>query len=126
MSPNARLLLALPTLLQDPPAAPAADGRPLPWLDIACLVIIGLSAFLGARRGTWWQFIRLLGLIATLSVARALAPRLSQGLANVFGSLSPEAANGVLWSAILLVGLALVALVGRIGKMMLDGEQLSF
>jgi uncharacterized membrane protein required for colicin V production len=123
MSPSAPLLLALPCLLED---APAADGRPSAWLDLACLVLVLASAVLGARRGTWWQFVRLLGLVATLSVARALAPRLSQGLVDVFGSLSPAAANGLLWSAILLAGLVIVALVGRIGRMMLEGEQLSF
>ncbi len=122
MSP---ILCFLPGL-QDGQPAPEASASRWPWLDIACLVLIVVSAVLGARRGIWWQFVRLLGLVATLSVARALAPRISHGLVNLFGSLSPEAANGILWSAILLSGLVLVALVGRIGKMMLEGAELSF
>lgn len=108
---------------QEPAAE--AGGHPL-WLDIACLVIVLVSAFLGARRGTWWQFVRFLGIVATLSVARAVAPRLSHGLVNVFSSLSPEAANGILWSAILVTGLVVVTLVGRLGKLMLEGAELSF
>jgi uncharacterized membrane protein required for colicin V production len=122
MSPH----LCLSFVLQDSPLAPEpAGGRPL-VLDIACLLIVLVSAFLGARRGIWWQFVRLLGIIATLSVARALAPRLSGGLTNVFSSLSPEVANGILWSTILLAGMVGVTLVGRLGRLMLEGAELSF
>jgi len=90
MSPIA----ALPFVFQDGSSAPAASGSPSLALDIACLLIVLVSTWMGARRGTWWQFVRLLGLVATLSVARALAPRLSQGLVDVFSSLSPALANG--------------------------------
>jgi len=112
--------------LQDAPPASGEVASHSAWLDIACLALVLLSALLGARRGTWWQFVRLLGLVAVLSVARALAPRLSHGLVGMFGSLSPEAANGILWSAILLCGLALVALVTRIGRMMIEDGDLGF
>ncbi|SRR5258706_4120902 len=112
--------------LQDAQPAPDAGAWHWPWLDLACLALVLVSVVLGARRGIWWQFVRLLGLIATLSVARALAPRISHALVNSFGSLSPEAANGILWSAILLCGLVLLALVGRIGRMMLEDAELSF
>jgi uncharacterized membrane protein required for colicin V production len=122
MSPSPCFLLGL----QDAQPAPVEGGGHSAWLDIACLVLVLVCALLGARRGTWWQFVRLLGLVATLSVARALAPRLSHGLVNLFGSLSPETANGILWSAILLCGLALVTLVGRIGRLMLESAELSF
>lgn len=106
-----------------PTEAPASS--PWPWLDLACLVLVVVSTVLGARRGIWWQFVRLLGLVATLSVARALAPRLSQGLVGLFDSLTPELANGLLWSTFLVCGLVLVALVGRIGRLMLEGAELS-
>ena len=122
MSPH----LCLFTVLQGSEADPAASGGDPVGLDIACLVIVLVSAFLGARRGTWWQFVRFLGIIATLSVARALAPRLSGGLTNVFTSLSPEVANGILWSTILVAGLVVVTLVGRLGRLMLEGAELSF
>jgi uncharacterized membrane protein required for colicin V production len=121
MSPIPCLL----AVLQDTPAVPAESSGPAPWLDIACLVIVLGSGFLGARRGTWWQFVRFLGLVATLSVARALAPRLAPGLTNVFGSLPLEAANGILYSVILASGLVLVAIVGRLGRLMLEGAELS-
>lgn len=126
MSATACLCSVLVPGFEDAPQAPAGAAGPPIWLDIACLALVLVSALLGARRGTWWQFVRLLGLVATLSVARALAPRLSHGLANVFGSLSPEAANGILWSAILLCGLGLVGLVGRIGRMMIESTELGF
>jgi len=111
--------------LQEAAPPEAAARSAWPWLDIACLVLVVVSAVLGARRGIWWQFVRLLGLVATLSVARALAPRISHGLVNLFSSMSPELANGLLWSTILLCGLVLVALVGRIGRLMLEGAELS-
>jgi len=68
MSPH----LCLFTVLQGSEADPAASGGHPVGLDIACLVIVLVSAFLGARRGTWWQFVRFLGIIATLSVARVI------------------------------------------------------
>jgi uncharacterized membrane protein required for colicin V production len=122
MSPIA----ALPFVFQDGSSAPAASGSPSLALDIACLLIVLVSTWMGARRGSWWEFVRLLGLVATLSVARALAPRLSHGLVGAFESLSPELANGILWSLILVCGLVLVTLVGRMGRLMIDGAELSF
>ena len=121
MSPTPSLILAL----QEAPQTPADSGGHSIWLDVACLAIVLVSAWLGARRGSWWQLVRLLGVVATLSVARALAPRFSQGLTHVFESLSPEMANGILWSVFLLTGLALVSLVGRVGRLMLEGAELS-
>src|SRR5260221_9258260 len=122
MSPHPCLLVSL----QEPGATPSASGSHPLWLDIACLVIVLLCAYSGARRGIWWQFVRLLGVVATLNVARAFAPRLSHGLASVFSSLSPELANGILWSVLLLAGLFVVSLVGRLGRLMLEGAELTF
>ncbi len=102
----------------------AGTGGGIAWLDVASLVLVLLCLVLGARRGTWWQLVRLLGLIATLSVARAIAPRFSQGLTNLMG-FTPQMANGILWSTILVLGLILVALVGRIGKLMMEGGEMS-
>ena len=121
MSP---ILCCLPSL-QEATSPEAATRSAWPWLDLACLVLVGLCAFLGARRGIWWQFVRLLGLVATLSVARALAPRLAHGLVELSSSMSPELANGLLWSVILACGLVVVALVGRVGRLMLEGAELS-
>lgn len=101
---------------------PASGG--VAWIDVASLVLLLLCLVLGARRGTWWQLVRLLGLVATLAVARAIAPRFSEGLTNVLG-FTPAMSNGILWSAILVLGLIVVALVGRIGKLVLEGAEMS-
>jgi uncharacterized membrane protein required for colicin V production len=120
-----RLLPCLVSLLQQTPESPApGSAGPSPWLDLACLALLILCTFLGARRGLWWQFVRLLGLVATLSVTRALAPRLSQGLVNVL-SFTPEMANGILWSVFLVCGLCAVGLVARLGSAMIESGELS-
>lgn len=107
------------TTLEDTPGTSGSFA----WLDVASLVLVLLCIVLGARRGTWWQLVRLLGLVATLAVARAIAPRFSEGLTNVVG-FTPQMSNGILWSAILVLGLIVVALVGRLGKLVLEGAQL--
>lgn len=121
-----RLLPCLIELLtqSSEPQAPGASG-PSPWLDLACLALVILCTVLGARRGLWWQFVRLLGLVATLSVTRALAPRLSQGLVNLF-SFTPELANGILWSAFLVCGVCAVGIVARLGRAMIESGEMSF
>jgi uncharacterized membrane protein required for colicin V production len=120
-----RLLPCLLSFLQQSPEpeTPSSSGS-VPWLDFACLALLILCTLLGARRGMWWQFVRLLGLVATLSVTRAVAPRLSQGLVNLF-SFTPEMANGILWSVFLVSGLCAVALVARMGGAMIEGGELS-
>jgi len=93
-------------------------------IDLLGLAILVLFLVLGALRGLWWQAIRLLGIIASVSVARALAPRLSPGLADVLPGLSPALANGIAWLGILIGGLLVVAMVGKIGRATLKAAQL--
>ncbi|MBK7641831.1 MAG: CvpA family protein [Planctomycetes bacterium] len=120
MSPFTSLLFAF----QDP-ASRAESASRFSSVDIACLVILLVATLLGARRGVWWQFVRLLGLLATLSVARALAPGLTSGLTKAISALSPEFANGLVWSVTLFAGLLIVGLVVRFGRLMIEGGELS-
>ena len=92
-------------------------------IDIALVVCLLLAIWLGARRGLWWQFVRLLGIVATLALARAVAPRLAPGLQHYISSLSPEFANGLMWGCVIVLGLSVVTLVGRIGKAALEGAE---
>ena len=94
------------------------------WLDFLGLAIVVLFGVLGAVRGLWWQLVRLLGLIAAIAVARALAPRLSPQLQDWFPALGPRVASGLMWTLLLLAGLLLVALIGRIGKAEIAAAQL--
>jgi uncharacterized membrane protein required for colicin V production len=96
------------------------------WLDLLGIGLLVLFALLGARRGLWWQTVRLLGLAAVLAVARALVPRLAPGLAAALPTLDPRLASGLVWLTILALGLTLVALVGRLGKETLEAAQLGF
>jgi uncharacterized membrane protein required for colicin V production len=88
----------------------------LRWLDFVGLAIVVLFIVLGAMRGLWWQLVRLLGLIAVIAVARALAPRLAPQLHEWFPALGARVSNGLMWSLLFTAGLLLVALIGRIGK----------
>jgi uncharacterized membrane protein required for colicin V production len=84
-------------------------------LDLLGLAAVLLFLVLGFRGGLWWQLVRLLGLVATVAVARGFAPPLAAGLEDLFTDLAPRVASGLAWTAVLLAGLAIVALVGRIG-----------
>jgi uncharacterized membrane protein required for colicin V production len=96
------------------------------WLDLVGIGLVALFALLGARRGLWWQLVRLLGLAAILAVARALAPRLVPGLVAALPTLDPRLASGLVWLAILALGLAVVALVGKLGRETIEAAQLGF
>ncbi|MCY2961051.1 MAG: CvpA family protein [Planctomycetota bacterium] len=103
---------------------PASSFELPRWLDLVGLGLVGLFLVLGARRGLWWQLVRLLGLAAAIATARALAPRLAPGLASALPSLDPRIASGLVWLAILALGLAVIALVGKLGKETIEAAQL--
>ncbi len=104
-----------------------ASGFEFPrWLDVAGLGLVILFLVLGARRGLWWQLVRLLGLAAVIATARALAPRLTPRLVSALPSLDPRIASGLVWLTLLALGLAVVALVGRLGKETIEAAQLGF
>ncbi len=100
------------------PLAPAALAKASSagWVDGAGLALVLVLAGLGALRGLWWQTVRLCGVVAAFSVARALAPRFSPTLERWFDDLSPRLANGLAWTLVLLAGTLAVALIGRAGK----------
>lgn len=102
-------------------------GFELPrWLDLVGLALVVLFVVLGARRGLWWQLVRLLGVAAVIATARALAPRLAPGFAAALPSLDPRIACGLVWLGILALGLAVIAIVGRLGKATIEAAQLGF
>jgi uncharacterized membrane protein required for colicin V production len=101
------------------------DGLPRA-LDVVGLALVGLFLVLGARRGLWWQLVRLLGLAAAVAVARALAPRFAPGLGTALPGLDPRVASGIVWLAILAAGLTIVGIVGRLGKETIAAVQLGF
>jgi hypothetical protein len=101
-------------------AAPLLDSPPAPgslrWLDLVGLACVVVLALVGARRGLWWQSLRLLGLIAAVAVARAAAPRFAALLREVFGGLEARLSEGLAWALVFGCGLLVVALVGRLVK----------
>ncbi len=97
-------------------ALATAEASPLRWLDLFGLALVVLFAIIGARGGLWWQFLRLLGLVATIAVARAVAPRFAAVLRGAFEGLDTRVSEGLAWSVLFGCGLLVVALVGRLGK----------
>lgn len=83
------------------------------WLDGVGVLFVVVLALIGSRRGTWWQLVRLLGLAATIAVARAVAPACAEWLASVFAGMEPRVAEGLAWTMLIGVGLLVVALVLR-------------
>jgi uncharacterized membrane protein required for colicin V production len=100
------------------------DSAGFHWLDIVGLAIVVVFLVLGAMRGLWWQLVRLLGLIAAVAVARALAPRLSSTVSEWFPALGERVAHGLVWTVLLATGLLLVALIGRIGRAEIQAAEL--
>ncbi|MEY2745790.1 MAG: Colicin production protein [Planctomycetota bacterium] len=101
----------------------AAASFTVHWVDAVGLAIVLLFAFLGARRGLWWQGVRLLGAVATVAAARALAPRMAPSVAEWFGGIEPAVAEGLVWTLVVAVGLVGVALVGRMGREAIEAAE---
>jgi len=111
-----------------PLAAPITDstahGGGVSWIDLIGLGLVVVFLALGALRGLWWQVVRLLGIVASVAVARAVAPRFSPSLAEGLPGLGSHAANGITWLFVLLIGLVVVAVVGRVGRTAIETAQL--
>ena len=114
--------------MHDPPTA--ADLAALTSLgglraiDIAGIALIAAFLLLGARRGLWWQVVRLLGVVAAFSTARAVAPRLAGTFAGWLPELDARVAEGLAWTVVLALALVAVAAVGRLGKRGIDAAML--
>lgn len=94
------------------------------WIDLVGLAILSLFVVLGALRGLWWQVVRLLGVVASISVTRALAPRVSPLLASSLPGLSPTLANGLAWLVLLIACMLVVSMIGRLGRATLEAAKL--
>jgi len=114
--------LAAPSVSLTLPQSGSTGGFNL--VDGIGIGLVLLFLALGAMRGLWWQVVRLLGIVASVAVARAVAPRFSPTLAEALPGLGAHAANGITWLFVLLIGLLAVALVGRVGRATIDAAQL--
>ncbi len=95
----------------------------LATVDQVGLGLAGLFLLLGLWRGLWWQVIRFLGVVLSVTLARALSPELEP---HVSGALDLEASVsfGLSWFLIFLTGLLVAALLGLLGKKALEAMQL--
>jgi uncharacterized membrane protein required for colicin V production len=94
------------------------------WIDVLGLALVLYFLVIGVMRGLWWQVVRLLGIVACIAVARALAPRIAPRLAETFPALGERLASGLVWTVLILLGLLVVALIGRLGRETLEDAEL--
>jgi membrane protein required for colicin V production len=104
------------------PSLAAVDLR---WLDVLGLAIVLYFLVVGVKHGLWWQLVRLLGIVASVAIARAVVPRIAPRFAAAFPDLDERLAGGIVWTTIILLGLLVVALVGRLGKESLEATPLA-
>jgi uncharacterized membrane protein required for colicin V production len=113
------------------PAASQPVVAPLPlaafdvrWIDVLGLALILSFLLVGLKHGLWWQLVRLAGIVASVAIARAVVPPIAPRFAAAFPDLDERVAGGIVWTAVILLGLLVVALVGRMGKETLEAVQL--
>jgi uncharacterized membrane protein required for colicin V production len=94
------------------------------WIDQLAILVVIVFTLLGIRRGLWWQVIRLLGIVASVALARGLSPRFTPVLERALPDLSPSVAQGSVWFVLFLGGMVIVSLLGMIGKRALETMQL--
>jgi uncharacterized membrane protein required for colicin V production len=104
-------------------AGAASFWDSLQWPDQFGLVLLAVFLMLGTLRGLWWQVIRLAGLLFAGLLARAVAPRFSEGLARHSG-LPLLVSQGLLWFAVFVLALLVASLLGTLGKQSLQRMQL--
>ena len=113
-------------LLQQASGAAGSGGSPLgghPWIDYVGLGIVILFFFLGIKHGLVWQVTRLLGMLASVYIARTLSPELVPKVQTVL-QLSMKVCEGIVWFLVFLVSLLGMAFIGMIGKRALEAVQL--
>jgi uncharacterized membrane protein required for colicin V production len=103
------------------PCLAAFDVR---WLDVLGITLVLYFLLVGLKHGLWWQLVRLLGIVASVSIARAVVPPIAPRFAAAFPDMDPRVAGGIVWTAVILLGLLVVAIVGRMGKDTLEAVQL--
>ena len=107
-SPNST---ALPLILMSHPAElplqesviEAAKSLELGAFDWIGLVIVSVFVLLGIWRGLWWQVIRLVGLVASVALARTFSAPWGVALQEN-SDHSSEVSTGLVWLGLFLIG----------------------
>jgi uncharacterized membrane protein required for colicin V production len=108
----------------DGSTTPELAGSGLMNVDLVGLGLVAVFALLGAWRGLWWQLLRLVGLAAAVLTARSLEPSVSGLVEGRLSDLDPRVLHGVVWLVLFLATGALFAMLGKLGKRMLEAMQL--
>jgi uncharacterized membrane protein required for colicin V production len=93
-------------------------------LDLIGLGLVSILLLLGVYRGLWWQVMRLVGVIVSFLVARAVGATLAVKLVALFPDLEPRTAHGIAWGVLFLTALLACALLGHLGQRLLEAMQL--
>lgn len=104
--------------------ATAEATQGLSNVDLVGLGLLGVFALLGFWRGLWWQLLRLVGLAAAVLAARSLETSVTGMLESRLSDLDPRVLHGIVWLVLFLGTVAVFALLGRLGKKLLEAMQL--
>lgn len=102
-----------------------SSGFTLEWIDWVGIGICCLFTLLGLIRGLWWQVIRLVGLVGAAFLARFLSGPWGKWLQDK-SEMPSEISTGLVWLGVFVLGIAITAVIGTIGKKSLEAMKLGF
>jgi uncharacterized membrane protein required for colicin V production len=106
------------------PSQPVREILGLAPLDLLGLGIVVILLVIGLATGLWWQVIRLLGLLASVALARLLAPPIAAMASERWPELGSRLGHGIAWVTVFVAALGAAALLGRLGQRFLETLQL--
>lgn len=92
----------------------------MPWIDVLGSGLLLIFLVLGLLRGLWWQVIRLVGVVAAVTLARALGPVVRPALRNLWPEMPSRVAHGLAWVAIFVAVMIAATLLARLGRKALE------
>jgi membrane protein required for colicin V production len=93
-------------------------------IDMVGLGLVALLVLLGLWRGLWWQIIRLAGVVAAVTLARAFGAGIAEILSERWPDLSSRLAQGIGWVAVFVVTMGAATLLGFLGNRLISAMQL--
>jgi membrane protein required for colicin V production len=90
---------------------------------LGLLLLTGFLA-LGFAHGLWWQVIRLLGVVASAAIARAVSPALGGFLLGALPGVDAPITAGIAWLLVFLAALTVASWLGRLGNSILESIHL--
>jgi len=95
----------------------------LHWVDQVGIGVSAVFLALGLWRGLWWQVLRLVALLASISVARWVGPVWGDAIYS-WGDIPMEVAQGLGWASGFLLTMLGIAVLGMLGNRTIEAMKL--